>query len=95
MYLLCSDPSDPNGINKQLVPVNIIEDLNQIQYPVVTRNRAHNYFGNNGTNTPNPFKRKSIAINDWSFDKAKDIKAPSEKKVCVVAVSDDGVKRVS
>ena len=94
MCSVCSDPSDPNGINKQFAPVNNIEDLNQNQYPFLKKTTMHNYSGKNKTNIPNPFKRKSIAVNDGSFYKAKDIKSPSDKKLCEAAVSDDSVQPV-
>ena len=44
-----------------------------------------NYSSRNITCTPNPFKRKSIAVNDGIVDKARDIKSPSDKKLCEVA----------
>ena len=45
MCSVCSDPSDPNGINKQFVPVNNIEDLNQNQNPFLKKTTMHNYSG--------------------------------------------------
>ena len=92
--VLYSDLSDPNDINKKFVPVNSIEDLNQFENPVVKNKRMTNYSGRNINCSPHPFERKSNAVSVGGVDKGKDLKLPSDKKLCDFAVAVDSVQPV-
>ena len=76
------------------MPVISIDDQNQIQNPVVKKNRMHNYSGKNLTNNPKPFKRTSLALKDGIMDKIEVVKASSGKELCEIDVFDDSVQPV-